>query len=80
MSQTALELLMRVAGERLVSEPCAMCGASLEGAAVRLRDQAADCVVLEVVCRACAHAERIEIRPEDRFLSSADLESRESRH
>lgn len=64
MSQTAFELLIRVAGERLVSEPCAMCGASLEGAAVRLRDQAADRVVLEVVCRACTHAERIEIRPE----------------
>ena len=80
MSQTALELLVRVAGQRLVSEPCAKCGASLDGAAVRLRDQAAGCVVLEVVCRACAHQGRIEIRPEARFPSGADLESRESRH
>ena len=80
MSQTALELLVRVAGERLVGEPCAMCRAPLEGAAVRLRDQAADCVVLEVVCAACAHAARIEIRPEADELSSTDLESRESRH
>ena len=80
MSQTALELVMRVAGEQLVSEPCVKCGAALEGAAVRLLDQAVDCVVLEVVCRACAHAARIEIRPEGGFLSRADLESRESRH
>lgn len=78
MSQTALELLLRVAGERLVSEPCARCGAALEGAAVRLCDQAPDRVVLEVLCRACAHATPIEITPEAR-QGSADLESRESR-
>ena len=64
MSQTALDLLVRVAGERLVSEPCAECGGSLESAAVSLRSRSADCVVLEVVCRECAHAVRVEIRPE----------------
>lgn len=64
MSQTALELLLRVAGEQLVRETCGRCGASFEGGAVGLRDQAVGCVVLEVICGVCSHAARIEIRPE----------------
>ena len=73
MSQTALELLLRVAGQRLVSEPCAVCGASLDGAAVRLCNQAAGRVLLAVVCRACAHTARIEIRPEASEGTSAHV-------
>ncbi len=64
MSETALELVLRVAGERLATERCGTCGASLEGGALRLCDQAGESMVLEVVCSACSHAARIEIRPE----------------
>lgn len=64
MNAPALELMLRVAGERLASQPCPGCGTALDGSPVRLREQADDHAVVEVVCRSCGRPARIEIRPE----------------
>ncbi len=64
MNRPALELLLRVVGERLAAQRCRSCDAALDGAAVRLREEADDHAVVEVVCRSCGRPARIEIRPE----------------
>lgn len=64
MNATGVDLLLRVVAVQIAAQPCEECREVLAGSAVAVRETAADQVVVEVVCRNCAHKLVMQVRPE----------------
>jgi hypothetical protein len=64
MTSPALDLLLRVAGERLAAERCGRCGGALDPARLRVHAQRPDAVVVEVACAECEHTALVRLAPD----------------
>lgn len=60
----ALDLLLRVAAERLRGETCPGCGVALTDAKIRPQAQAAERFTVAVTCPGCARELRVDLEPE----------------
>ena len=63
MTSPALDLLLRVVREQLSSETCQACGSSLVDSGLAMRERGAEDVIIEVVCKRCAHVAHLRISP-----------------
>ncbi len=59
-----LDLLLRVVAEQTARTRCGQCDASLEGAAIAVRERDPAHVVIEIGCQTCGQARLLRIEPE----------------